>query len=70
MEKEYFSTDEESQLKILLAKQKRIQRQKKAEEKFFEEVDNRKAEILERWGISERGVGVYPDHNTYGEPIE
>lgn len=68
MEREYFSTDEESQLKILLAKQKRIQRQKKAEEKFFEEVDNRKAEILERWGISERGAGESLAIIQSGEP--
>ena len=54
MEREFFSTDEEKQLKELLAKQKRIQRQKKAEEKFFNEVDERKAEILERWGLSDR----------------
>lgn len=66
MEREFFSTNEENQLKELLAKQKRIQRQKKAEEKFFNEVDERKTEILERWGISERGVGGYPDPNTYG----
>ena len=66
MEREYFSMDEEEELKKLLAKQKRIQRAKKADEKFFQQVDERKAEILERWGISERGVGVYPDPNTYG----
>ena len=54
MERVFFSTDEEKQLKELLAKQKRIQRQKKAEEKFFNEVDERKAEILERWGLSDR----------------
>lgn len=66
MEREYFSMDEEEELKKLLAKQKRIQRAKKADEKFFRQVDERKTEILERWGISERGVGVYPDPNTYG----
>ena len=60
MEREFFSTDEEKQLKELLAKQKRIQRQKKAEEKFFNEVDERKAEILERWGFSDRVAREYP----------
>lgn len=66
MEREYFSMDEESQLKELLAKQKRIQRAKKKDEEFFKQADERKAELLSRWGISERGVGVYPDPNTYG----
>lgn len=60
MEREFFSTNEENQLKELLAKQKRIQRQKKAEEKFFNEVDERKAEILERWGLSDRVAREYP----------
>ena len=38
MEREYFSMDEEEELKKLLAKQKRIQRAKKADEKFFQQV--------------------------------
>ena len=53
------STEEEIKLKELLAKQKRIQRAKKADERFWAQVDERKKEILERWGISERGAGDY-----------
>lgn len=60
MEREYFSMDEEEELKKLLAKQKRIQRAKKADEKFFQQVDERKAEILERWGLSDRVAREYP----------
>lgn len=59
MSMEYFSTDEELKLKELLAKQKRIQRAKKADERFFAQVDERKEEILQRWGISD-GVQGYP----------
>ena len=59
MNKEVFSKDEELKLKELLAKQKRIQRAKKADEKFFVQVDERKEEILHRWGISD-GVQGYP----------
>ena len=57
---EQFSLDEELKLKELLAKQKRIQRAKKADERFFVQVDERKEEILKRWGIHERGAGDYP----------
>lgn len=56
---EYFSTNEELKLKELLAKQKRIQRAKKADKNFFAQVDERKEEILQRWGISD-GVQGYP----------
>ncbi len=59
MNKEFMSTDEEVKLKELLAKQKRIQRAKKADERFFSQVDERKEEILQRWGISD-GVQGYP----------
>ena len=59
MSMEYFSLDEELKLKELLAKQKRIQRAKKADERFFAQVDERKEEILQRWGISD-GVQGYP----------
>lgn len=59
MSMEYFSTDEELKLKELLAKQKRIQRAKKADKRFFAQVDERKEEILQRWGISD-GVQGYP----------
>ncbi len=51
MTKEFFSHDEEAQLRKLLAKQKRIQRQKKADEKFLEEADRRMDELLMRWGM-------------------
>ncbi len=57
---EYFSTDEELKLKELLAKQKRIQRAKKADERFFAQVDERKNEVSERWGITERGAEDNP----------
>ena len=60
MQKEYFSQSEELKLKELLAKQKRIERARKADERFFAQVDERKEEILERWGLSERGAGEYP----------
>ncbi len=59
MNMEFFSADEELKLKELLAKQKRIQRAKKADERFFAQVDERKEEILQRWGISD-GVQGYP----------
>lgn len=60
MEREYFSMDEEEELKKLLAKQKRIQRAKKKDEEFFKQADERKGELLERWGISERVAREYP----------
>lgn len=50
--KEEFSPEEIEQLKILQAKAKRIQRTKKADEKFFRLADARKDELLERWKIS------------------
>ncbi len=60
MSADYMTADEREQLNSLLAKQKRIARAQKKDARFLSEVDARKEEILERWGISDRGAGEYP----------
>lgn len=52
MDMEFLSPDEQATLNALQAKAKRIQRAKKADKKFFEKADERKDELLARWGIT------------------
>lgn len=61
---ERMSESELKQLRDLQAKQKRVQR---AEAEFFKEADLRKAELLERWDVSDKlaeaadMIGTDPD---------
>ena len=48
---EFLTTEEQQQLKDLQAKQKRIKRAQQSDLKFLLEADQRKDELLERWGI-------------------
>ncbi len=52
MNKEAMSTEELVLLRQLQAKQKRIQRASKSDARFLSEADERKDELLARWGIS------------------
>lgn len=56
---EYLSPDELATLNALQAKAKRIQRAKKADKKFFEKADERKDELLTRWGITIENTQPY-----------
>ena len=61
---ERMTETELKQLRDLQAKQKRVQR---AEAEFFKEADLRKAELFERWDVSDRlaeaadMIGTDPD---------
>ncbi len=52
MTHESLSSEEMATLKELQAKQKRILRALKADERFFAEADKRKEELLVRWGLT------------------
>ncbi len=66
MIREMFTPEEEKTFRELCAKQKRIKRAERADESFLANADERKDELLARWGMS-GNTGYWDDiRNAYG----